>query len=230
MENTYSTNERVQRRTVSSLLGKKVLDFVEKSTLSQTLKTASLICLSTGITIVLVDPTLLIKAGQYSFSFCNYLVPKFIVTTTIVFRSTTALKAMKRLYLIKPKQRLQLIEGVPTTEILDHIFTEGSFKREEIKKKFGISHDRSNKLAQKLEDLGVFVRRENNARVLNPEMSRQDVAALLEGKTSADELVPVMKREANNAWTTDPLGPKIQARVEEALSSPPIFTFKRLSA
>lgn len=71
------------------------------------------------------------------------------------------------------------LEGIPVVELLDHLFEKESFKREEVENKFGIPRNRYTTLAIKLENIGVLIRGENNARVLNTEYSRADVAAIL---------------------------------------------------
>jgi hypothetical protein len=231
MEQNNTTCDHVEKISLSRSLKVKVFEAFDTLTLSETLKMISLILLSMFLTGLLVRPDLLQSGIIFLLKFYNYLVPKFIATLLIVFNSTRIMGAVKRMRPVKKTPRAHLIEGIPAVEILDHIFTEGSFKREEVKKKFGIPHDRCNRLAQKLEDLGVFVRRENNARVLNPDMSRQDVAAILEGKTEAKELQPTMKKVSAGSWTVDPIGPRIQERVEKMLTStPPVFTMKRLRA
>lgn len=89
-------------------------------------------------------------------------------------------------------------------ELLDHLFEFESFKRDDIEKKFGIPRNRFTTLAQKLEDLCVLKRGENNSRILNEEFARSDVALLLEGKTSAADLRLVSRKVDDSTWTYTP--------------------------
>lgn len=82
----------------------------------------------------------------------------------------------------------ETIEGVPVPELIDHLFEEGSFKREDIEGKFGMPRNRYQRLAVKMEALDILIRGENNSRVLNPEMSRGEVIEHLKGKRVAMEL------------------------------------------
>jgi hypothetical protein len=82
----------------------------------------------------------------------------------------------------------ETIEGIPVTEMVDHLFEEKSFKREEIEGKFGIPRNRYQRLAEKMEDLDILTRGENNSRVLNEEMSRAEVIEHLKGKRVAMQL------------------------------------------
>lgn len=82
----------------------------------------------------------------------------------------------------------ETIEGVPVPELIDHLFEEGSFKREDIEGKFGMPRNRYQRLAEKMEQLEILTRGENNSRVLNDEMSRAEVIEHLKGKRVAMQL------------------------------------------
>jgi hypothetical protein len=72
-----------------------------------------------------------------------------------------------------------MVEGIPTLELIDYLFNNQSFKRDDIEAVFGIPRNRFDILAKKLDDLKVLVRGANNGRVLNPEMSRQEIVQIL---------------------------------------------------
>ena len=82
----------------------------------------------------------------------------------------------------------ETIEGVPVPELIDHLFEEGSFKREDIEGNFCIPRNRYQRLAEKMEELEILNRGENNSRVLNPEMTRAEVIEHLKGKRVAMDL------------------------------------------
>lgn len=81
-----------------------------------------------------------------------------------------------------------MIEGVPTAELIDHLFEHNSFKRQEIEAKFGVPRNRYHKLAERMESVGILIRGENNSRILNKDLSRAQVAEHLIGKVSADQI------------------------------------------
>lgn len=80
------------------------------------------------------------------------------------------------------------IEGIPVTEMVDHLFVEKSFKRDDVETAFGIPRNRYQRLAEKMEELDILIRGENNSRVLNPEMTRAEVIEHLKGKRVAMDL------------------------------------------
>lgn len=82
----------------------------------------------------------------------------------------------------------ETIEGIPVTEMVDHLFEEQSFKRDDVESKFGIPRNRYQRLAEKMEELDILTRGENNSRVLNDDMTRAEVIEHLKGKRVAMEL------------------------------------------
>jgi len=71
------------------------------------------------------------------------------------------------------------LEGIPTLELIDYLFEHKSFKRDDIEATFGVSRNRFDNLAKKLDEINILIRGANNARVLNPDYTRQEVVAAL---------------------------------------------------
>ena len=109
------------------------------------------------------------------------------------------------------------IEGIPTVELLDHLFTAKSFKRDDIESKFRVPRYKVSALTKKFKELGVLVSGENNASVLNPEFSRQDLASILRDASSADDLEPLFRKD-ELGYTSRPSMPDIEKR---AADTPP---------
>lgn len=109
------------------------------------------------------------------------------------------------------------LEGIPHSELLDHLFTARSFKRQDIEDKFLIPRYKVTELKAELERVGVLVRGENNAHILNPEYSRQDVASIIQPVQRAKDLQPLFRKKGNG-FTTQPSAKEIEKRV--ALPSP----------
>jgi len=213
-------------RTLRTLMVKKILDSFEELSLSRTVRNVGMLVLAAALTVLLVMPNLFVGAATMVLGLYNGVVWKFAVACGFVFHFQTAYRFIKRI--MRQKPNISLIEGVPAMELLDHIFTFGSFKRDEVCKKFGLSKERFDKLARRLESMQVFERGENNARVLNPDFTRQDVAAILEGKRKAADLAPTLKQVSPNAWTVEPTATIIQDRVDALLDTPPVFAMRRL--
>lgn len=217
------TNGKIWReRTVKKILWNKFLDLLENSTFRQIFSTVLLVILSSILTFVLTYTKETVAAINYAAQFNNWIIPKAIWSFIVVFNFRRILELSKSLIPEFPERSEEptgdTIEWIPVIEMLDHLFEFESFKRDDIEKKFKIPRNRFTDLAQKLEDLGVLIRGENNARVLNPEFARSDVALILEWKTSADELRQLHRQENENTWTTQPSKMSIIEKVKNALT------------
>lgn len=83
-----------------------------------------------------------------------------------------------------PRERM---EGVSTETLIDHLFETKGFRRAEVEAKFKIPRHRVSLLGDRLEEVGILTRGENNARVLAA-ISREQVRRMLDGKTVAEEI------------------------------------------
>ncbi len=111
----------------------------------------------------------------------------------------------------------ECIEDVPRVEILDHLFRNGTLLRNEAEVAFRLPRYRVTAIKQNLERVGVLVRGPNNSHVLNPEFSRQDVAAVLETSSTAAGLKPLFRKTASGSFTSKPSAAEVKERVEELL-------------
>lgn len=109
-----------------------------------------------------------------------------------------------------PNERM---EGVATDALIEHLFATKGFRRAEVEAKFKMPRHRVSLLADRLEEVGILMRGENNARVLGA-VSREHVRELLSGKTVAEEI----EQEVNIVRTTPP--PRI---------NPPLFQKRLIS-
>jgi hypothetical protein len=102
------------------------------------------------------------------------------------------------------------VEGIPTVELISLLFETGRLSTSD-SKRFSISPARWSVLLSKLEEVGIMIRGEKNARVLNPEFSRSDVAKVLAGCEKAEDvklrLSPSLKNmeKEMDAITEEPL-------------------------
>jgi hypothetical protein len=147
-------------------------------------------------------------------------LPTFGTVSLVVFNCGRLSRSVRGvLGTLKVAPAAETIEGIPTVELLDHLFTAKSFKRDDVKLKFSVPQYRVEDLGRKLQDIGVLIVGPNNSKVLNPEFSRQDAASILKGKSSARELEPLFRRDGARL-TSEPSAKAIEARVEEALTPP----------
>lgn len=109
----------------------------------------------------------------------NYAIPKIAGCFLAVFGAPDIARVLR--YSLdslasacaqkKPSDRA-VLEGVPVDEILDHLFTVGTFRREDMESRFAMSRSTYERLAARLDKVGVLVRGKNNARVLSPDFAR----------------------------------------------------------
>lgn len=122
------------------------------------------------------------------------------------------------------------IDDVPRVELLDHLFRNKSLLREEAEVAFRIPRYRVTDLKKNLERVGVLVRGVNNSHVLNPEYSRQDVAAILDSAHTASKLRPLFRKTEAGTFTSEPSAAEIQERVTSLLRPAPGFENKILAS
>lgn len=218
----FTEVKKSNERNIKTILWNKFLDILENSTFRQIIFAILLVILSLILTLVL---TYTEKATEVILTACrfeNYLLLKLVGSFIIIFNFRSIFEILKKMLPEFPEMKKEptwnTIEWIPVVELLDHLFEFESFKRDDIEKKFGIPRNRFTDLAQKLENLGVLIRGENNARVLNPEFARSDVALILEWKTSAEDLRQLHRQENENTWTTQPSKMSIIEKVKNALT------------
>lgn len=189
-----------QVRTIRSILWKKLLDVFEASELSRIFSFFSMAFVSICLGLSLTYPVEAKGIALNLIGLENYIVPKIFLSIALVFSVPILYKTLRNIT-EELKFRAELnkmnsleipdsstIEGIPIDELLDHLYTTKTFKRDDIENTFGLPRNRFTKLAKKLDGLGVLTRGENNSRILNEEFTRAELFSLLEGKSSASEI------------------------------------------
>lgn len=191
----------MQTRTLTSILVSKVLDVLESSTLSQIFSGFLLLLASIILTVVLTYTDDSIEAFRAILSWENAIIAKAIVITLLVFNFSKILALILEWFesLLATHtdiRTIDSIDGIPRLELMDHLFTIGTFKRDDVESKWKIPRYRVTAISKKLEDLGVLIRGENNSRILNSEYTRADLATLLGDHKSMDD-VKVLTRKTD---------------------------------
>lgn len=215
-------------RTVHGVIWSKVLDALEEVSLGTVGRFTAAVAATVVLTYCLNYAP---EAGRlllHAITFADSIVLKGTVAAALVASHRKIFAAVVAVC-TRPTPAtpsVPTIDGIPISELLDHLFEHESFKRDEIEAKFGIPRNRSDALGRKFDELGITIRNRFRARILNPELSRQDVAAMLEGKTTAAELQPyTLKKVGQNTLSTRATGREIEERVAAAL---PSFTLRRI--
>jgi len=218
IENSKNAPKK-SNRSIKSIIWNKLLDNIENATFSQISIFLLLCALSFFLTLLFTYTDQTVEFAMKFLTAYNFLAIKFVVSVVIVFNFWKIFDALKPLpEENEVKATGNTIEWIPVVELLDHLFEFESFKRDDIEDKFGIPRNRFTDLAKKLESLHVLIRGENNSRILNPEFSRSDIAIMLEGKSSTEELKPLNRMTSETSGTSEPSGKTIIERVSEFLT------------
>lgn len=211
-------------RSITSILVSKILDVLESSTLSQIFSGFLLLLASIIITVVFTYTDDSLEAFRAILTWENAIIAKAVVVTLFVFNfsrivSVLLIKFESVLASREEIRTIDSIDGIPRLELLDHLFTVGTFKRDEVEKKWGIPRYRVTEISKKLEELGVLTRGENNSRVLNTEFTRSDIASLLGDRESVED-IKMLTRKIDGGYSHRPSGSEVLQRVSPFVTRP----------
>lgn len=208
MSNIIST-----KKTVTNIIRQKLLDSVENSSIHQIINRTLLFSWSVLMWLAFTYPQTVTNAVKYVLLWNNEMIFKMTIAFVLVFHWQRIRSEIQKKI---PEKKVEItddcIEWIPVFELLDHLFTFWSFKRDDVEKKFGIPRNRFTELAQKLEDLWILMRWPNNSRIINQDYSRQDVARILSGKQEASELKQEARQESSTSFTFEPIGKHIKQK------------------
>lgn len=74
---------------------------------------------------------------------------------------------------------INLFYWVELDRIIDHIIEHGTFKRDDIVRKFWVNRNTAQDMIDKLDNVGVFVKGMNNIRQLDINLKREDIESLI---------------------------------------------------
>lgn len=150
-----------------------------------------LACILFGL--IVVSPMYFIGKLHTLIALGGYAIPKFIIGYLLIKNR----KILRKLPLIIKKgiwshqSTEKLVFGVPVSKLIDFLLTTQSFKREGIngaRNKLGLSMKNYENLAKRMENNEILVRGEKNARILNPEYSKQKLLDFFENNNNRNEV------------------------------------------
>jgi len=211
-------------RTLTSILVSKILDVLESSTLSQIFSGFLLLLASIIVTVVLTYTNDSIEAFRAILAWENAIIMKGVVVTLFIFNFSKILALILEWFesLLATHtdiRTIDSIDGIPRLELMDHLFTVWTFKRDEVESKWAIPRYRVTAMSKKLEDLGVLIRWENNSRILNPEYTRSDLATLLGNHESVDN-IRILTRKTDGWFSHRPSGSEVLQRMSPFVTRP----------
>lgn len=123
--------------------------------------------------IVIFEPSLPLYTLQVIAEYRQGITFKVGLVYLLIFHRKTLIREIKRIFYRNHKNTIQ---GIPIDGLVAHLLSTERFTREEAKTKWGIAHHKYCDLAKHLEQIGVLVRGEKNARVLNLLLSPEQIA------------------------------------------------------
>lgn len=139
-------------------------------------------------------------------SWKNSAIPSAAFSTAIVFASPwlfrICIDTFKSCFAGKDSDEAETVEGIPTDELLDYLFTVKTFKRDDVEARFKIPRYKYTILSKRLKESGVLTHGINNETVLSSDVTRAFVAGVLTGDGEPVKIVrPIpssfTKREIN---------------------------------
>jgi len=182
----------MENKTLRGVIWHKIVDLIDTLALSSLIRYFSLVFFAGILSSAFFDGGAMIQALA---EWRGGAIPNTVLCFALVLNAPRFLRLVVSAVgesSVAPEQAYQggAIEGIPTGVLLDHLFTEKTFKRAEIEQKFRVPRYKYSELSRALRDLGVLTSGENNATILAPGLRRAEVARMLEGKTSAEDLKP----------------------------------------
>ncbi len=174
--------------TLRSIMRQKYLTALDQASAGSIFLTLLDIFMGIVICAFLVFPGPTSVAIAYVMSFYGFAIPKVIggILAIVMLRNR---KAIARFFRKRDGSNQHTLEGIPVPELLDFLFRTGGFRLAEAKgNPLFCSRKTYDRLAPKLEELGVLIRGENNSRLLSPDMMREEVAAILKTSNKAKTL------------------------------------------
>ncbi len=182
------TNTNITEKTVSKILSDKFKNVLDDATFKDIAKTAWICAGTCVLTWVLTFPDQSVVLLQNVLKYQNYLLPKAVFSFGLFYNLESIIKSFKMDLNFGAAKNSENIEGIPTLELIDYLIENKTFKREEVEAVFGIPRNRFDALAKKLDEIKILTRGANNGRVLNPEMTRQEIFKALNGVNAAKDL------------------------------------------
>lgn len=167
---------------VFSIIWEKILEDIRKESLRNIYKTFTKIVSTTFLFFFLVDIPENIKRLKYAVFLWDMVFLKIVVSILIVWKFSAFISLWN--YIEEWFEWMTVKDtrewyGVPITEIVEYLFLNKNFPRQNIMDLFWVSRSTADIMASEMERVKILIRWENNGRVINPEMGRSDIVSIL---------------------------------------------------
>lgn len=167
------------RLSLSRVLWYKILKWIEQSTSSAIMKATIKLFMAFMLGILVFAPNFALGYLMAALQWNSYRIPTFFAVLALAFNARRMyLYARRRVRAARAGGNQHTYHGIPVPEIVDFLIDRKAFKRDEAIKTFALSQGQYAKIAQEMEERGVLIRGEANARILR-EISRTNLARQL---------------------------------------------------
>ena len=118
-----------------------------------------------------------------------------------------------------------MYHGIPVVELVDYLFSGSPLGRVQFCEYFGVSRTTYDDIFSGLDSIKVFSRGVSNARILNPEYSRSDIASIISRASSSGAIKPLIK-VVENGFSHKPSMPDIVRRSPTFVTRPVNSNFR----
>ncbi len=153
------------------------------------LRAASLLLMGSAIFL----PSFLVGVASSVIQWNGFKIPIFLGLLAFMLNARRLFSALRRRSIRKRTGNQHTYHGLPVGELAAFLKQQASFKRDEAIKTFALSQGQYQKIAQELEEHGILMRGENNARVLR-EISMENLVLQLR------EDFPLVWSEERQVW------------------------------
>lgn len=203
------------RRTIGSIFWNRFLDHIDDNPVRflATEVFGFLLAVAVPFTTQYFQGTLSVFWDVMSYK--QFMFVQSALVYTVWNYRKTIIALFKQTHGVRQTLPVATIEGIPTVEILDHLFDNQTFKREEVQKKFGVSRSGYDRLVSILKGAKILVHGPCNAHLFNTEYSREQVAKMINagaknGKISETDSGVQLSA---NSFGFDPDAKRIQKKV-----------------
>jgi len=164
-----------------------------------------------------------------AFNYGNFAIIKILTSFLLVFHFKMIIILIKRIWKslldeLSGKIRQftphgDIYHGIPVVELVDYLFSGNPLGRTQFCDHFGVSRSTYDEIFSGLDSIQVFSRGASNARVLNPDYSRSDIASIISRASSSGVIKPLIK-VVENGFSHKPSMPDIIRRSPTFVTRP----------
>lgn len=222
-----------EARTFAGIFKSKAMDVLESNRIADLASTGVKTSVAVAVAAALLDPQNSAELAKQALAWNSYAVPKSAAGFSAVmywrawyFPAKSAAAALVSKFsgragsVTEPEPRdVPEVFGLPVSEVADFLFEKKAFPRDAFCERFKASREVHASIAKRFDELRIFVRGENNSRVLNPKVGMWFTVAALESAEGEPTVPPF--DELGEIDLEDTLSKQAELHAEEGNKATP---------